>query len=243
MRHLGADYSSSVPASLLLNITGADRPGVTSALFGCLPTDTTVLDVEQVVVQGLLTLGVLIEIDSKTDVEKIVHRTTQTLSELGMQVSTAMSQTVDTPSTQRHTVTVLGTPLRATAFSKVADAIAHAGANIDRIERIAAYPVTAIEMSVSGSQLQSLRQQLALLAAEASLDVAVQQGGINRRGRQLVVMDVDSTVIQDEVVELLARKAGVEEQVRDITHHAMSGHIDFEESLDRKSTRLNSSHT
>ena len=220
-----------MPASLLLNITGADRPGVTSALFGCLPTDTTVLDVEQVVVQGLLTLGVLIEIDSKTDVEKIVHRTTQTLSELGMQVSTAMSQTVDTPSTQRHTVTVLGTPLRATAFSKVADAIAHAGANIDRIERIAAYPVTAIEMSVSGSQLQSLRQQLALLAAEASLDVAVQQGGINRRGRQLVVMDVDSTVIQDEVVELLARKAGVEEQVRDITHHAMSGHIDFEESL------------
>lgn len=228
------DYSSPVPASLLLNITGTDRPGVTSSLFSCLPKDICILDVEQVVVQGLLTLGVLIRIDAETDVELIIDCAEAKLGALGMQVSTAMSELEDSPLTYRQTVTVLGAPLRADAFSKVSTAISDAGANIDRIERIASYPVTAIEMSVSGAQLMPLRQKLALLSSEAGLDVAVQQGGINRRGRQLVVMDVDSTVIQDEVVELLARHAGVEDEVRTITHRAMAGEMDFEESLRRR---------
>lgn len=229
--HAPLDYSSPVPRSLLLNITGVDRPGVTSTLFSCLPNEIRVLDVEQVVVQGLLTLGVLVALEPRTDVDGLMESVELKLGALGMQVSSAISESEEVLTNHRQTVTVLGSPLEAHAFSKLATAIAEAGANIDRIERIASYPVTAIELSVSGAQLLPLRERLALLASASGMDVAVQQGGINRRGRQLVVMDVDSTVIQDEVVELLARHAGVEDRVREITSRAMAGELDFESSL------------
>ncbi len=220
-----------MPRSLLLNITGSDRPGVTSALFSCIPRGVQVVDVEQVVVQGLLTLSVLIDVSGDTNIPSIISAAQTNLEPLGMQVSSAVSEVAETSASHRQTVTVLGAPLTSGAFAHLATAIAETEANIDRIERIASYPVTALELSVSGAELTTLRQRLALLAAAEGIDVAVQQGGINRRGRQLVVMDVDSTVIQDEVVELLARHAGVEAAVRDITQRAMAGELDFEQSL------------
>lgn len=196
-----------------------------------MPKDIQVIDVEQVVVQGLLTLSVLVDLSSNADAGSIVESAELKLGPLGMQVSSAVSDTAESPNSHRQTITVLGAPLTARSVSHLATSIAETGANIDRIERIASYPVTALELSVSGVELPSLRSRLARLATAEGIDIAVQQGGINRRGRQLVVMDVDSTVIQDEVVELLARHAGVEDQVREITSRAMAGELDFEQSL------------
>ena len=196
-----------------------------------MPKDIQVIDVEQVVVQGLLTLSVLVDLSSNAEAGSIVESAELKLGPLGMQVSSAVSDTAESPNSHRQTITVLGAPLTARSVSHLATSIAETGANIDRIERIASYPVTALELSVSGVELLSLRSRLARLATSEGIDIAVQQGGINRRGRQLVVMDVDSTVIQDEVVELLARHAGVEDQVREITSRAMAGELDFEQSL------------
>src|SRR5690606_19762120 len=108
---------------------------------------------------------------------------------------------------------------------------AAAGANIDRIERLAHDPVTCIEMSVSGANPQTLRAALAAEAALQQVDVAVERAGLHRRAKRLIVMDVDSTLIQAEVIELLARHAGVEEEVAKVTEAAVRGEQDFASSL------------
>jgi len=128
-------------------------------------------------------------------------------------------------------VTVLGMPLQPAAIAGIAGRIAAAGANIDRIERLAHDPVTCIEMSVSGANPQTLRAALAAEAALQQVDVAVERAGLHRRAKRLIVMDVDSTLIQAEVIELLARHAGVEEEVAKVTEAAMRGEQDFASSL------------
>jgi phosphoserine phosphatase len=131
----------------------------------------------------------------------------------------------------RSRVTVLGAPLTAGALELVAGRIAEADGNIDRIVRLAKYPVTAIELDVSGVDPAELRGELAAAAAEAGVDIAVQRSGLARRAKHLIVMDVDSTLIQDEVIELLARHAGCLEEVQQVTAAAMRGELDFAGSL------------
>ena len=123
--------------------------------------------------------------------------------------------------TQTH-VTVLGSPLRPGAMATIARTVAECGGNIENIERLAAYPVTAIELHVSGADQQVLRTRLAAEAADAGIDVAVQPAGLHRRAKRLVVMDVDSTLIQGEVIEMLAKHAGCEPEVAAITRAAMT---------------------
>jgi phosphoserine phosphatase len=105
------------------------------------------------------------------------------------------------------------------------------GANIDRIRRLSRYPVTTIELDISGGDPEGLRRSLTLEAATHAVDVAVSPAGLARRGRRLVVMDVDSTLIQDEVIELLAAHAGRAAQVAAVTERAMRGELDFTASL------------
>jgi phosphoserine phosphatase len=131
----------------------------------------------------------------------------------------------------RSHVTIIGTPLRASAFSAIAGRIADCGANIDRIERMARYPVTAIDLHVSGTDPEQLRALLATEAANQGIDIAVQPATMLRRGMRLIVLDVDSTLVQGEVIEMLAAHAGAEEEVARVTEAAMAGEIDFEESL------------
>ncbi len=131
----------------------------------------------------------------------------------------------------RSHVTVLGMPLRPAAVAAIAGRIADTGANIDRIERMARYPVTAIELHVSGADPDRLRVILAEEAAVQAVDVAVQPASLLRHGMRLVVMDVDSTLVQGEVIEMLAAHAGCEAQVREVTEAAMRGELDFESSL------------
>jgi phosphoserine phosphatase len=126
---------------------------------------------------------------------------------------------------------VIGTPLKASAMAAVAGRIADSGANIDRIERMARYPVTAIDLHVSGTDPERLRALLASEAARQGIDVAVQPANLLRRGMRLIVMDVDSTLVQGEVIEMLAAQAGCEAEVARVTEAAMRGELDFEESL------------
>ena len=126
---------------------------------------------------------------------------------------------------------MLGTPLKSTQVAAIAGRIADTGANIDRIERMARYPVTAIDLHVSGADPEKLRGVLAAEASRQGVDVAVQPANLLRRGMRLIVMDVDSTLIQGEVIEMLAAHAGCEREVAEVTEAAMRGELDFAESL------------
>jgi phosphoserine phosphatase len=131
----------------------------------------------------------------------------------------------------RSHVTVIGAPLKASAMAAIAGRIADAGANIDRIERMARYPVTAIELHVSGVETERLRAALVEEAARHPVDVAVQRANLLRRSMRLIVMDVDSTLVQGEVIEMLAARAGCQAEVAAVTEQAMRGEVDFEQSL------------
>lgn len=218
--------------TLLATLSGPDRPGVSSHLFAALADlPVEVLDVEQVVVRGHLTLAVLLSAGDDSGV--VAARVAQAGLDLGMSVTTALG-TGDShraSRTGRAAVTVLGAPLTARAVAEVTGALARTGANIDRILRLSRYPVTTIEYDVSGADVPRLRAELGAVSVREGVDVAVSPSGLARRGRRLVVLDVDSTLIQDEVIELLAAKADREEEVRAVTEAAMRGELDFTESL------------
>ena len=220
--------------TLLITLTGPDRPGVTSRLFGILAGHPLrVLDIEQVVIRGKLVLGVLLGCDAPPDLTGIHAAVSGLAADLGMDAEiTAGSGRAETPARNgRLHVTLLGSPLRPAAIGTVAGRIAASGANIDRIGRLAQHPVTCIEMDVSGGDPVALRADLASAAVEIGIDVAVQRSGLHRRALRLVVMDVDSTLITGEVIDLLAARAGCAEEVAKVTSAAMYGELDFASSL------------
>lgn len=218
--------------TLLVTVTGKDRPGVTSTLLGTLAgRDLVVDDVEQVVIRGRLVLGVLLRGPAAVE-SRLAPALEAALAPLGMEVEVSSGPPEeDTRRRGRCHVTVLGHPLRPGALGGIAGCIADYGGNIDRIVRIARYPVTAVELEVSGADLAVLRPQLALTAAAVGVDVAVERSGLHRRAKRLVVMDVDSTLVQGEVIEMLAAHAGCAEQVAEVTELAMRGELDFADSL------------
>ncbi|MEU5877250.1 phosphoserine phosphatase SerB [Spirillospora sp. NPDC047279] len=219
--------------TLLITLTGRDRPGVTSRLFSTLAGfPVTVSDVEQVVIRGRLVLGVLIAYEEGADVGRVWTAAERVANDLEMEIelSTGRIKTMPRRRGRLH-VTVLGAPLKPAAMAGIAGRIAANGANIDRIERLAHYPVTCIEMDVSGADSEALRAGLAVEAAAQQVDVAVQHSGLHRRAKRLIVMDVDSTLIQGEVIELLAEHAGCLDEVAKVTEAAMRGELDFEGSL------------
>jgi phosphoserine phosphatase len=219
--------------TLLVTLTGRDRPGVTSRLFTVLAGhELTVVDVEQVVIRGRLVLGVLVSCESSPDLTAIHQQITGLAADMEMDAEITMGsgEPAERQRGRLH-VTLLGRPLRPTAIAAIAGQIAAHGANIDRIGRLANRPVTCIEFEVSGADPASLRTALARESVELGVDVAVQRSGLNRRAMRLVVMDVDSTLLQDEAIELLAARAGCEAEVRQITEAAMRGELDFAEAL------------
>ncbi|WP_433436677.1 phosphoserine phosphatase SerB [Nonomuraea sp. CA-141351] len=228
--------------TLLITLTGPDRPGVTSRLFSVLSAfPVTVADIEQVVIRGRLTLGVLVayaggpSTGTGTTLGAMWTAVERVAEDLGMEVELSTgSQTKEQRRRGRLSVSVLGATLQPAAIAGIAGRIAAAGANIDRIERLAQWPVTCIELSVSGADPDSMRVELAAEAAIQEVDVAVQRTGLSRRAKRLIVMDVDSTLIQGEVIELLAAHAGCLEEVARVTEQAMRGELDFAESLRRR---------
>ena len=219
------------PKTLLITLTGKDRPGVTSAVFDTLAAfGVEVLDIEQIVLRRRLVLGVLVTAPRDW---KSLRAAVQTLGEnleMQVEVDRGTGDNRSRPEGRSH-VTVLGMPLRPGAVAAIAGRIADTGANIDRIERMARYPVTAIDLHVSGAEPNRLRVVLAEEAARQQVDVAVQPASLVRRGMRLIVMDVDSTLVQGEVIEMLAGHAGCLEEVAAVTEAAMRGELDFEQSL------------
>jgi phosphoserine phosphatase len=228
--------------TLLITLTGPDRPGVTSRLFSVLSGfPVTVADIEQVVIRGRLTLGVLVayaggpSTGTGSTLGALWTAVERVAEDLGMEVELSTgSLSKESRRRGRLSVSVLGTTLQPAAIAGITGRIAAAGANIDRIERLAQWPVTCIEMSVSGANPDELRVALAAEAAAQQVDVAVQRTGLSRRAKRLIVMDVDSTLIRGEVIELLAAHAGCLDEVARVTEEAMRGEIDFAESLRRR---------
>jgi phosphoserine phosphatase len=226
------------PRTLLITLTGKDRPGVTSAIFSTLAqAGVEVVDIEQIVLRRRLVLGVLVT--APRDWKKLRESIESTAEGLGMQVEVDRGVGDNRARKDgRSHVTVIGLPLKAGAFAAVAGRIADNGANIDRIVRMARYPVTAIDLHVSGANPERLREVLAIEAAKQGIDIAVQPANLLRRGMRLIVMDVDSTLIQGEVIEMLAAEAGCAPEVARITEAAMRGELDFEESLRKRVSLL-----
>jgi phosphoserine phosphatase len=216
--------------SLLVRVTGLDHPGVTAALMDVLATHGSVVeDVEQVVVHGRLLLGVVIA--GEGDGCEVRRDLAAAAADLGVDVEFEPLEDAEPVTAVRHHVVVLGAPLPPAALAGVARRLASCGANIDRVVRLSSWPAQSFELVVSGGDTARLRHELAAEAVAQQVDVAVERASIYRRAKRLVVMDVDSTLVQGEVIEMLAAEAGCEAEVARVTTAAMSGELDFEASL------------
>ena len=222
------------PFTGLILLTGIDKPGITATLFETLaPFSLTVLDIEQVVIRERLILTLLIACNPAhteaidTDLEEL----SKTLDvDIATSFSSAPITSIAAKTGLVHAV-ILSPKLLPSAVAKVAQTISELGGNIESISRTASYPVTAIEFVISRADPKILKSSLARVAIEQGVDIAVQPGGLMRHARKLVLLDVDSTLIQQEVIELLASKAGVNADVVKITDAAMRGEMDFEQAL------------
>ncbi|MFG2155739.1 phosphoserine phosphatase SerB [[Kitasatospora] papulosa] len=220
--------------TLLVKIFGKDRPGITAGLFDTLAAYAVdVVDIEQVVTRGRIVLCALVTSPEPGTTEGDLRATVHSWAESLKLQAEIISGTGDNRprGDGRSHVTVLGHPLTAESTAAIAARITSTGGNIDRIFRLAKYPVTAVEFAVSGTGTEDLRTALAPEAAGLGVDIAVVSAGLSRRAQRLVVMDVDSTLIQDEVIELFAAHAGCEAEVASVTEQAMRGELDFEQSL------------
>ena len=217
--------------SLLVTVTGPDHPGVTASLMEVLAAhDSVVEDVEQVVVHGRLLLGIVIS--GQGPGVGVMADLRVAAAAAGVEAEfEVLEDAAPTVRAERHHVVVLGAPLPPAALAAVARRLAGCGANIERVTRLSSWPAQSFELLVAGGQTSRLRSELAAEAVAQRVDVAVERASIYRRAKRLVVMDVDSTLVQGEVIEMLAAEAGCLEEVARVTAAAMAGELDFEQSL------------
>jgi phosphoserine phosphatase len=222
------------PVSVLATISGRDRPGVTAAFLAALAAhDVEIRDVEQVVIRERLILAILFDLHG--DPTALRNSVSQAAHALGMESEVAIAD----PATHhrrsdrrsRSHVIVIGRPLRPGALSHVAQRVADVGANIEAVTQLSTEPAASLEMIVQAPDPMRLRAALVTVAEETGLDIAIEPAGLRPRAKRLVVVDVDSTLIRDEAIDVLAERAGVGPQVADITKRAMAGYLDFADAL------------
>lgn len=234
---------------LLISVSGEDQPGVTNAVTEALAEfGVTLLDIGQAVIHDQLNMGILVSVPENTNVDDVTSEVLQTLDRLKMQglflpISNERYENwVGSQGKSRHIVTLLARNLEASHLAAVTEVTAQQGLNIDKIVRLSGRIIlgnadingqACIEFSARGepNSADELRQSLLKLAGEQNIDIAYQEDNIFRRSRQLVVFDMDSTLIDAEVIDELAVEAGVGEQVAAITEAAMRGEVDFKQSF------------
>ncbi|MBC7926083.1 MAG: phosphoserine phosphatase SerB [Bryobacteraceae bacterium] len=237
---------------LLINIGGHDRPGVTHSLTEILGRyEARILDLGQAVIHDALALGVLVEMTAAMRSSAMLTDLLLKAHELGVQVRfTAISAQeyadwVQSQSKGRFLVSVLGRSITAAQLADVSGIVARAGLNIDRIQRLSSRTSLStdcepqrmcLEMSISGNIVDETEVRLPLmqLTERHNVDIAFQHDNVYRRNRRLVAFDMDSTLIQTEVIDELAKLAGVGDQVVAITEAAMRGELDFQASFRRR---------
>ena len=225
--------STQADTYAVITTTGPDKPGVSAAFFRVLASYSAALvDVEQAIFSGRITLAAHTRIPSAR-AEQIAQGLRNTLSIYGQQVSVDVREEESSARARStHAVVLMGTEVTAHHVEEVARVLANFDANIDRIRGLSTSPLTGLELflSLQGSAAP-VRQALAELAQQIGIDIAIEPAGLVRRSKRLVCFDCDSTLIQGEVIEMLAAHAGKEEEVAAITARAMRGELDFEESL------------
>jgi phosphoserine phosphatase len=221
--------------TLRITFTGRDGPGITAAITAVLAAKSAQLfDVEQVVVQGFLTLGFAVAFAGKAEEEDALKELLFVARKKGLQMEYAPPLDTRTLALQRFALTAIAQSLGTFALRDIATTLAAHGANIERIHRLSAGGLACVELSLSlppAADSGALKRALLAVAGAGAFDVALQEESLLRRSKRLVVMDMDSTLIQIEVIDELAREYGVGEQVAAITRRAMQGELDFDQSL------------
>ena len=233
---------------VLINVSGRDKPGLTSEITGIMGRyDVRILDIGQAVIHDHLTWGILAEIPDEANAPPVIRDLLFRLHALDLQVRFAPISEADYQQWAAgrnracYMVTLLARDIKAEHIARVSAITARHGLNIDNITRLSARPslntadnsIACVEFSVRGTpgDLAQLRADFLHIAAELNVDIAFQEDTIFRRNRRLVVFDMDSTLIEAEVIDELAKEAGVGEQVAEITERAMQGELDFSQSF------------
>jgi len=223
---------------VLITVTGPDRTGVTATLTGILSQQGASLhDIEQVVVQGQLTLCLLVDVPETRDVLKeLLFAAKQLGMDLDFKpVATSEARPVPTLNeARRYVITAIGPTLGAAHLHAIASTLAAEGANIEKIGRLSENTLASVEIHAllpPGGDSDALKRTLLAVATSAGFDVSLQRESLYRRSKRLVVLDMDSTLIRIEVIDELARAAGVGAEVARITERAMQGEMDYDQSL------------
>jgi phosphoserine phosphatase len=215
-------------------VSGEDRPGITESLMKTLSEfSVTIIDIEQLIIRDRLLLTVLISLD-EAHAEAIAADLTTLQEKIGLDIAIDF--------TQQHLTTVLGETLRVvvvgdqikpSGLAEVTTAIARLNGNITSIKRTATNPLIAIELelSIPNNSLKEVQEALTIVAITNNIDLAVEPGGLRRKAKRIVMLDMDSTLIEQEVINLLGDAAGQSKAIAAITSKAMSGELDFKEAL------------
>lgn len=241
---------------ILLNISGEDKPGLTASLTDVLAQyKVNILDIGQAVIHEDLGLGILFEVPAKAESSPILKDLLFKAYELGLNVKFTpipekkYQEWVSHQGKERYIITLLSRKLTAEQLALVAKTISQQGLNIDIISRLSGripidekngHSKSVVEFSVRGTpkDMESLKKEFIDISKSSGVDIAFQEDNIFRRNRRLVCFDMDSTLIQAEVIDELARKAGVYDQVSAITEAAMRGELDFKESFVKRVSLL-----
>ena len=215
---------------LILTFTGRDAPGITARISRALAqANVRLSDVEQVVVQDLLTLGFAVETE---DEPALIKELLFIARELGLSLDYRKPEASQSEAPQRYALTLIARTIGPSQLQAVSEVLAAHGANIERIYRLSEGGLTSVEFAISlQGDVLPLKRALLAAAGEGAFDCALQRETLLRRSKRLIVMDMDSTLIRIEVIDELARAHGVGDQVKAITRRAMAGEMDYDQSL------------
>lgn len=218
----------------LILVSGEDRPGITQSLMKVLSQfSVNVIDVEQLIIRDRLLLTVLITLD-ENHAEAVAADLSILQEEIGLDIAIDfVHHEQNNENSELLNVVIIGESIKPIGLAAVADEIARLGGNIIAIRRTATTPVLAIELNIEipNKSIKEVQRSLAKVAITNRIDLAVEPSSRAREAKRLVLLDMDSTLIQQEVIDLLAKHAGKLDQVSQITERAMAGDLDFSQAL------------